>query len=200
MPKINDEQREERRSQILEAAWNCFHRYGIHSTTMEDIIKESKLSAGAMYRYFKGKDDIIFEAIRGSLTDLGAVLGPVVESESSAGPAEFVGQVVEAIAKYSKRNDFHLSSLAVHGWSEAQRNEAVRVMVRDFYLLFRERVRARVTHWQKAGVVAKNVSPDEMAMTLQSLILGFVVQSAVTRDADPRKQARGLAGLMDSNP
>lgn len=199
MPKINEELRQQRREQILAAAWACFHREGIQATTMEEIIKESGMSAGAMYRYFKGKDDIIFAALRSSLTDLGRILGPIVDDQASASPSALVGLMVEAIAKYSKRGSFHLSSLAVHGWSEAQRNEKVRIMIRDFYLEFRRRVVQLVAKWQAAGRVDKSASAEEIAMTIQSLVLGFVVQSAIMRDADPRKHARGLAGLLLSD-
>ncbi|MGE3872078.1 MAG: TetR/AcrR family transcriptional regulator [Parvibaculaceae bacterium] len=49
MPKISDEKRLARRMQILEAAWTCFQKQGLHATTMADIINASGLSAGAVY-------------------------------------------------------------------------------------------------------------------------------------------------------
>lgn len=51
----------ERRAQIIEAALACFTRKGYVNTTMDDIVTESGLSKGAIYWYFKSKDDI-FEA------------------------------------------------------------------------------------------------------------------------------------------
>lgn len=60
MPKISDTHREMRRAQILDAAWRCFYRNGVQATTMEEIIREANMSASAMYRYFSGKEDIIF--------------------------------------------------------------------------------------------------------------------------------------------
>ena len=41
------------------AAWKCFSRNGFHSTSMADVIAEAGLSAGAVYLYFRSKDDII---------------------------------------------------------------------------------------------------------------------------------------------
>jgi AcrR family transcriptional regulator len=59
MPKISEEQRQARRSQILAMAGRCFARQGFHRTTMEDIIRALKSSPGAVYCYFHGKSDIV---------------------------------------------------------------------------------------------------------------------------------------------
>ena len=59
MPKVTDAHRESRREQILIAAWKCFSRNGFHSTSMADVIREAGLSAGAVYLYFRSKDEII---------------------------------------------------------------------------------------------------------------------------------------------
>ena len=50
--------RETRKEEILEAAMKCFSKKGYHGTRMDDIIKASGLSKGAIYWYFKGKRDI----------------------------------------------------------------------------------------------------------------------------------------------
>lgn len=62
MPRVAVEHLAARRQQILVAAEACFSRAGFHKTTMQEIIAESELSAGAIYNYFHSKDEII-EAI-----------------------------------------------------------------------------------------------------------------------------------------
>jgi len=59
MPKVSDEHKAARRRQILDAAATCFARDGFHRTSMQDIVRESGISAGLVYRYFEGKDDMI---------------------------------------------------------------------------------------------------------------------------------------------
>jgi AcrR family transcriptional regulator len=51
---------ERRRRQILDAAMQCFRKRGFHKTSMQEICCEAALSAGALYRYFPSKSDIIF--------------------------------------------------------------------------------------------------------------------------------------------
>jgi len=62
MPKVSQSYLDARRSQILEAAIACFSREGFHRTTMQAIVKQSRLSPGAIYNYFESKEEII-EAI-----------------------------------------------------------------------------------------------------------------------------------------
>jgi TetR/AcrR family transcriptional repressor of uid operon len=56
VPKISDEKQQERRDHILEAAETCFARSGFHRTTMNDICREARISAGALYLYFDSKE------------------------------------------------------------------------------------------------------------------------------------------------
>lgn len=193
MPKISDAQREMRRAQILDAAWRCFYREGLQATTMEQIIREADMSASAMYRYFGGKDDIIVCAITSSLTAIDKLLGPILAQELS--PTALVERVATAIEAFSQRRGFNLASVGMHGWSEAQRNEKVRLLIRDFYLGFRGQLEARVKRWQKAGQLTQAADATEVAKVLQSVILGYVVQVAIMRDVDPAEHARGLAAI-----
>jgi TetR/AcrR family transcriptional regulator, transcriptional repressor of aconitase len=55
MPKVSQNHLDARRQQILAAAIECFCRQGFHPTTMQDIIKESGLSSGAIYTYLPVK-------------------------------------------------------------------------------------------------------------------------------------------------
>ncbi|MGI5177335.1 TetR/AcrR family transcriptional regulator [Dactylosporangium sp. CA-152071] len=59
MPKVDDAHFAARRRQILDAAAACFAREGFHRTSVQDIVRESGVSAGLVYRYFTSKDDMI---------------------------------------------------------------------------------------------------------------------------------------------
>jgi AcrR family transcriptional regulator len=48
-----------RRRQIMDAAIACFRRRGFHQATMQEICAEAGISAGALYRYFASKAEII---------------------------------------------------------------------------------------------------------------------------------------------
>ena len=98
MPKISDERRAERRAQILDGAWSCFQRQGLHATTMDDIIRASRLSAGAVYSYFPSKEELILAAVTTSLGNLRALVEPVFEVRPLPDPEALVGEVAAIIA------------------------------------------------------------------------------------------------------
>ncbi len=50
--------KEERRSQILDAAISCFAEKGYYETSMDDIVRAAGLSKGSLYWYFPGKRDL----------------------------------------------------------------------------------------------------------------------------------------------
>lgn len=49
----------ERRVEIVEAATRVFARHGVAGATMHEIAAEVGLTAGALYRYFPSKDDLL---------------------------------------------------------------------------------------------------------------------------------------------
>lgn len=59
MPKLSPDTQRARREHILDAAEVCFARSGFHRCTMNDICKEARVSAGALYLYFDSKEDLI---------------------------------------------------------------------------------------------------------------------------------------------
>jgi len=96
-PDVSDE----RKSQIIEAAMNVFSRLGINKARMDDIADESGLSKGALYWYFKSKDEII-AAILGSIVDRELdALKIFIEQEGSA--AARLNHIIELVQQDMKR-------------------------------------------------------------------------------------------------
>jgi AcrR family transcriptional regulator len=57
--RVSQEYFDARREEILGAAARLFARKGISGATMAEIAKEADLSAGAIYRYFSSKEDLL---------------------------------------------------------------------------------------------------------------------------------------------
>ena len=58
---MSDEEKEERRGEILAAAKKVFARKGYHGTTIAEIAKTARLSYGSIYWYFDSKDALFHE-------------------------------------------------------------------------------------------------------------------------------------------
>lgn len=200
MPKISDQQRQARRDQILAAAWRCFSRNGIHGTSMEEIIREAELSAGAVYLYYKSKDELILAAIATYMDELRRRLLPILLKEPALPPAAFARDITAAISLHSKRDRLDLNAIILMCWSEAQSNPQVKRLVSGFQSKYREALTAVVRQWQKRGDLSKTGRPDDIGKALLSLFLGFIVQSALLGEIDPETTARGLAGIVGKRP
>jgi len=198
MPKISDEKRAARRLQILNAAWTCFQREGLHATTMDDIIRASGLSAGAVYSYFKTKDDLIVAALTTSLSELSGLLRPLLARDPPLAPDELVREIAAAVEGFSQRDGFDLKRVALLGWSEAQRNERLRATMQDFYLGFRQGLVEAAKAWRRGGRIARTADPEDVAKTVLSLVLGYVVQAAIVGDIEPDALKRGLRTLTSA--
>lgn len=195
MPKISDEKRAARRMQILDAAWMCFQRQGLHATTMDDIIRASGLSAGAVYSYYPSKEELIVAAVTTSLSGLKERLEPILQARPVMPPDRLVNEIGTAIARFTERDGYDLRRIALLGWSEAQRNDRLRETMRGFYLRFRGGLAGVAAAWSAAGMIEPGAAPEAVAKATLSLILGYVVQSAITGDVEPVDLARGLRDL-----
>ena len=61
--KLRKEERETRKSLIIDAAMELFSEKDFHNIGMRDIAKRAGISAAAIYRYFPSRDDVFVEAL-----------------------------------------------------------------------------------------------------------------------------------------
>ena len=59
MPRVSAQHEQEVRERIVRAATRVFSERGFHRATMQDIVRASGLSVGAIYTYFRSKDELI---------------------------------------------------------------------------------------------------------------------------------------------
>lgn len=78
------ERGEARRAQILEAAAVVFGRQGYHGARMDDIVRQSGLSKGALYWYFKSKEELAVALVHQMLDAEAHGLDALVVGEAPA--------------------------------------------------------------------------------------------------------------------
>lgn len=195
MPKVSDAHRESRREQILLAAWKCFSRNGFHSTSMADVIRESGLSAGAVYLYFRSKDDIIvavatqvFGGIEGRLLEFSELRPP-------PSPAEIAAFLIRqpVLAREAAPADLFPLLLAV--WSEATRNPALIDTADRILGGLRQLLTGMLLRWEAAGGTL-TIPAEQLTPVYLSLVQGFVVQNALSSQPRPDDYTAAVTGLI----
>ena len=123
MPKVTDEYLEARRAQILDAAEAVMARQGVHGATLSHIRAEAGVSSGALYHYFKSKEDIVAGIRERSLAGDEAVYDQVRQRPSAK---EALIELAESglVLNHGSPNNTD-ARLAVMLWAEALINERV---------------------------------------------------------------------------
>jgi AcrR family transcriptional regulator len=185
MPRITEERREARREQVLEAARACLEEHGLEAVSMEMIISRSGLSTGAVYGYFKGKDQIINAVVTEGTAQLAEDLLPVLNNPEPPPLPELVEQVLHTIADFGRhKGDIDRLVVSLHGWSQSQSDPELKAATRASYSGLRRLFLDVVRRWQGAGTFDAAASPEGVAELLTSITLGFVAQRALAGSAD----------------
>ena len=121
---------DERKQQILDAAEEVFTQKGLDLARMDDIAEETGLSKGALYLYFKSKEDLIIAILdrifQGAFKQLEARKG----GESSA--TEAISQFTEdAIRDYKLM--LRLMPVAYEFLALAFRNKTVQKALKQYF-------------------------------------------------------------------
>jgi AcrR family transcriptional regulator len=197
MPRITDERREARREQVLEAARACLQEHGLEAVSMEMIIARSGLSTGAVYGYFKGKDEIISAVVTEGTAAMGRQLVPILTNPEPPPLPELIGQLLRTIVDFGqhKRDGIDRLLVSLHGWSHSQSDPELKAATGAAYGRQRELLADTVRRWQAAGTFDPGADPDGVAQLLQSICLGFVAQRALAGDADVQAHVDALQAL-----
>jgi AcrR family transcriptional regulator len=175
MPKITLKKREARRQQILEAATRCFARDGFHRTTMEDIVRESRLSPGAIYCYFCGKNEIV-EAIgdqrhrqESALLSNLLTSGDIAENLKQLAH-DFFDMLQDAKEKERRKVTIQL-------WAESLRDKEIRKIV-GRGLRQREALASALRSAQHQRQLRPDLDPDSLSRVMLAILQGFILQQA----------------------
>lgn len=198
MPKVSQEHIEARKRQILEAAALCFARNGFHQTTMQDIVQQSGLSPGAIYTYYKSKEEII-EAIADERHRREYAI--ISEACASGDIQEALSQLTQSFFGALHTDEERLSRrVGVQIWAEALRNPQIlqftlRGIEERNHLLTK-----LIKEMQKRNEIAQDLDPDAIVRVMTALFQGFILQQAwdenIDVDAYVRVIARAFNGLL----
>src|SRR3712207_623500 len=196
MPRVTDEHRLARREQILDAATATFAAQGFQATGMAEVIAASGLSAGAVYRYFTGKDQLIEAIVDRVLDEVAGRIEQLFAEEAPLDPARAVGLVVTTAASVAERGPVDVSRLAVQAWGEALRSPSVAKVAQRAYRRLRAVFAAELRREMAEGRLNATLDVPTAAAAMLSLVLGFVVQRLLLGDVDPRSYSAAVAGLL----
>jgi AcrR family transcriptional regulator len=195
MPKVSQEHLDARRRQIIDAARRCFAHNGFHRTSMPDVFAASGLSAGAVYRYFKGKDELIAACCTDALQAVAAALpDPSVPPTSPVPLGETLDRLVDTVVELDGEEG--IGRVAIQVWGEAIRNPDLAAHVRTEYDAVLDRLVAVCAHHLDADALPSAVDPRAVALAVMALLQGFMVQRTVLGHPSEADFKAGVRALL----
>ncbi|MFE5033742.1 TetR/AcrR family transcriptional regulator [Streptomyces sp. NPDC056683] len=177
MPKVTQQHMDARRKQILDAARRCFLRDGFHSTSMQDLFAESGLSAGAVYRHFTSKDEMILAIAEENMRDVLDITVAVAVSRQGQSMGEVMAELLDVIRAKSAEED--VAGLAVLVWGEAMRNRSLADKLDHLMGGIRANLVTLVRENQERGGLPTSATAEGIAATMLSVLPGYILQVAL---------------------
>jgi AcrR family transcriptional regulator len=193
VPRVSEAHLAARRQQILDAASTCFIRNGFHVTSMQDVIAEAGLSVGAVYRYFRSKNEIIEAIAEGYSLQIGGVL------ESALGDPDRA--LVEVMAAALDVIDDNVGPdgalrIAVQVWAEAVRDERAAAIVERLYRRFRDTFVQLAKRAIDNGELPADGQPTAIGAALFSLVVGYGLQRLLIGTPNRTQYLAGVRALL----
>jgi len=202
VPRITDERRAANRAVIVDAARRCFARDGFHQTSMPDIVAEAGISAGAFYRYFAGKDELIQELAREAFAGIVAQIVNALDALDAPSAADVIGVLVERLGADTftvdgREIDLDIQArVIVQAWGELLRDATLRATALRGLAGFHTGIAAALARGQRAGRVAATLDPTDGGQLIVSLLPGLILQRTVL-GLHPAAVGRAAAAMLD---
>ena len=177
MPKVSQAHLDARRMQILKSAMHCFARQGFHRTTMQDIVRASQLSPGAIYRYFRSKDEIV-EALAAKRLAREIERITAVGGESSGGRVipDLLRVFFEPLAADKKERVNR--RVVIQVWAESLRSPRILRAVRKNMNSLRALLARIISRGQRSGELRPDLDPDAVARVMIGLLQSYFLHEA----------------------
>ncbi|OON82624.1 TetR/AcrR family transcriptional regulator [Streptomyces tsukubensis] len=180
MPKVSQEHLDARRQQIVDAARARFAGHGFARTSMADIVTESGLSNGAIYRYFTSKDEIVVA---------------VCEQGSEALPKALTAEAVAAFLAHvrTRARETGHARLVAQIYAEAAVSPQLAALVRQQLATLRATVAALVP-------ARRRQHAEQIAEGFVALCVSYSQQLAIRGDLDPAPFTASLMAIVEGAP
>jgi AcrR family transcriptional regulator len=173
----------------------CFSREGFHRTTMQDIVRETGRSAGAIYRYFKSKEDIV-AAIAEDRHEAEAVM--LREAGGRADVPTVLRELIDvSLGRLSDPAEQRWRRITVQVWAEALRDERVMRIVRSGLDGPIDVLADVIRRAQEEGTLPSEMDAVAAARVFASLFYGLVLQQAWDPAVDVEAYIDAVVTILD---
>jgi AcrR family transcriptional regulator len=163
------------RERILASATRLFAEKGFDGASMPAIAKASGITAGAIYKHFEGKGELLYEVVTRSFLS-----SPLFAHNSERG--NDATALARMAAAYTEPALKLVRQLSIEVHSAAARDAKVRQLLTKSDQLAIGRISAGIASAQKAGELDPTLDSDHVARLFCILIMGLIHMDTLLPD------------------
>tara|TARA_B100000989_G_scaffold223562_1_gene171048 strand:+ start:489 stop:1106 length:618 start_codon:yes stop_codon:yes gene_type:complete len=165
---MNENLQNDKKKIILMSAVKVLTTKGFYSSTIDDIVAESKMSKGAIYHYYSSKKDVYLAVIDMWEDQTQKLLAPALEEKSSA---RAIKQLFSLLAKQLRIDGSFFNCLPTL-WAIARHDEDFKKSMQKVYNRFQKFIELIILRGIKSGEFV-NLKSENSKTSALSLILNF---------------------------
>lgn len=191
MPKVVPEYKKKAKQRIIEAGASIFVQKGYHGTSMDDIAELLGVSKGAIYQYFKSKDELFSLVVESILVGQKDEVMSIIISDNPmyiASEEFFEGRVRTALEARSFGFDLLF---------EAARNEALRSRMTEIYESSYVDFLGQIERLKQGGIIERSADVGAIWKGLVALRDGLIISVFFGADvSDAKKTWEKVATML----
>jgi AcrR family transcriptional regulator len=194
MPRVSDDHLAARRQQILDAARVAFLRNGFHNTSMQEVIAEAGLSVGAVYRYFKSKNDLITSLAETVLAGAEELFDELAAQQPPLTLVDAMDRVLDFVD--AETGPDGMLRLALQVWAEALHDPVLADFVARTHGVMRGRFVAMAGRAQQEGELPAEADVEAIGAVLFGMVPGYALQRILAAGPDKKTYLEGVRALI----
>ncbi len=182
MPRVVPEYKEQARRRIIEAAGAVFIERGYYQSTMDDIASAMEVSKGAIYQYFRSKEQLFYSVIDLMITSKKDEVMTILTSENPMfiSTSDFFDM---KIRRAIETRAFGLDLLL-----EATKDEHLQTRIKELYDAAYRDLIEQVEKLKERGVVREDADIALIWRGLVALRDGLIMSSLLGAEIDEAKR------------
>ena len=159
---MNTRKQDLRKNQILDAAMEVITQNGYENSRMDDVVKLSNMSKGAIYWYYKSKKDLYLDLVNYWVMRYSDMVTKIMEKDQKASLQ--LKQILNYFIDEYEKDPEPFKALTEF-WSMAQKDDDFHKKVQKVYAAFLEVIESIIANGKKSGEF-KNVNTRIAALSI----------------------------------
>ena len=176
-----------RRSQLIRAAYKVVGEKGYSDFTIKDIAEEAGLSNGLLHYYFKNKEDLLFNLLRGMNAKLKDQLNKTLKVLTEP-QDKLLAFCDEAFALVDKEKAYFY--VLIDFWAQMNHDNRIRQANVKLFRSYRDEITTILKEGETKGVF-KVVDVQLTSVIIISLIQGTIIQYIIDNESFDYREYTG---------